>query len=337
MPAFDWRSFLENNNIPYRERGANVSAGNIVTRCFLCGDSDHGEHMGLNLETGMWGCWRNAEHRGRRPHKLIQAYLGCSFEEAERLAGVVGVSMGTDPTFGDEVSKLLGNTEPKKQQIQKLEFLPEFKSISELGFGKLFVEYLVSRGYSKDEAYKLSDNYNLQYTTTGPFRYRVIVPIHFNDNLVNWAGRSIVADAVPKYRMLSTDATKSEANKLPRAILSTSELLFNYNNLWSNTDSTTLVVCEGPFDALNLDFRGKEHGIRSTCLFTKTMSSIQAEMLKQISHKFNKRFIVLDEDAQLDSFKILDQLDGFGFKSIALKGVKDPALLTTKDVLKLFS
>ena len=74
----DVLTFLDHNRIPYRTNGPNCAKGHVVIKCPFCGDEDPSEHLGIQLSTGYWGCWRNSSHRGRRPHRLIMRLLGCN-------------------------------------------------------------------------------------------------------------------------------------------------------------------------------------------------------------------------------------------------------------------
>lgn len=83
--AFNLAEFVMSRNIPYADKGANVQRGFITIHCPLCGERDPGLHMGIALDGHFWGCWRDAAHRGRRPARLVQALLRCSWQEAVAL------------------------------------------------------------------------------------------------------------------------------------------------------------------------------------------------------------------------------------------------------------
>src|SRR5258706_108308 len=78
----DWRRFLEENNITFVDRGPNTKRGEVSIQCPMCGQDDPSEHLGINLQTGKWGCHRDANHRGKASRTLIKAILGCSSQQA---------------------------------------------------------------------------------------------------------------------------------------------------------------------------------------------------------------------------------------------------------------
>src|SRR6185437_6997309 len=83
---FDWERFFDIRGIPYVTSGHNARRGVIGVACPMCGD-DPSHHMGVSVSgTDWWHCWRDENnHRGKSPHRLIMAFLGCSYEEASAL------------------------------------------------------------------------------------------------------------------------------------------------------------------------------------------------------------------------------------------------------------
>src|SRR3990170_3506093 len=79
----DIESALKSKRILYLDSGSNVSRGNINICCPFCPD-DPSYHLGINLETGYWGCWRDSGHRGVTLKRLFKA-LGWSNSELAEL------------------------------------------------------------------------------------------------------------------------------------------------------------------------------------------------------------------------------------------------------------
>src|SRR5690554_4770393 len=88
MPGgvMDWVAFLTQYNVDFITEGPNLAHGNVGVRCPFCGD-DPSYHMGISLDGHGWNCWRNGQHRGRSPIRLIQALTGVSREKALAIAG----------------------------------------------------------------------------------------------------------------------------------------------------------------------------------------------------------------------------------------------------------
>lgn len=335
--TFDWQRFLTQRRIEFVERGPNVARGEINIRCPWCGDADPSQHLGINLSNGYWSCRRNPRlHGGESPVRLIQALAHCSFEEAKRLAGVRTIEVEHDDSvFGDHVKLLTGGKSGGDRASQRsLELLSEFKPLSNSGRGRMFVDYLVSRGYMYEEVEELSELYDLHYATRGPFAYRIIIPVRVAGQLLSWTGRALSGRALVRYKTLSVDPDKAAASRLPVALAPTSDTLLGYDYLDSGR---VLAVCEGPFDAMRVNFFGRSSGISATCLFGKGISSTQINLLDKIVDRFTKRYLLLDNDASLDALSITSVLSYLQFKVLRLPaGVKDPAELEPQQIIELF-
>jgi hypothetical protein len=89
MRPLDWRQLLTDNRVPFIERGPNVKRGEINIRCPFCGSADPSYHMGLNLDSGWWSCWRNKDqHSGKSPG----ARSGCGAAMHTRRAPIMARS-----------------------------------------------------------------------------------------------------------------------------------------------------------------------------------------------------------------------------------------------------
>src|SRR5271157_5295521 len=108
--TFDWVSFLETNQIPYVTSGPSVTKSHVACHCPWCGVDDPSEHLSISLIGQGFRCWRQPLHSGKNPAKLIQALLGCSWEQANNLAG----NAKTLPT--DFLSKMKASLIPGKQE-----------------------------------------------------------------------------------------------------------------------------------------------------------------------------------------------------------------------------
>jgi hypothetical protein len=295
MSNFNWITFLTTHGVEYVERGPNVARGNVNIHCPYCGESDPSHHLGISLDGKGWGCWRNTAHRGRQPQRLIQALLSCSYEEAESLVESEGRSLAADDELSGQVASML--SEINTDVTQPTLFWPrEIKPLVRGGeYAHLFFAYLRERGYDKYEVEKLVQLYGLRYAYRGAFSNRIVLPVITQDGLVNWTGRSIEKRAVVRYKSLSTDKNKAEDEGLPPARRSIKATLWNQGEL-ADTRAKVLVVCEGPLDALRVDFYGRSVLARATCLFSKGLTDEQLLALSEIRENFNHAVLLLDDD-----------------------------------------
>ena len=334
---FDWLSFLQQRGIQYVTRGKNVAKGNINVQCPFCGQADPSEHMGISLSGEGWSCWRNDEHRGKAPQRLIMALLRCSRNEADIIVGVRSRELDSDAQFGQTVSAMMNPDQGQQEEAGDVQFTPDMLPLVDRGHGRLFIDYLVRRSYTRPEAVELAKLYGLRYAMRGPFRYRVIVPVTENGVLVNWTGRAINSNAELRYRTLSTDVEKAQKAGLPVAALSTNKALWNFDELKASKGKV-LVVCEGPFDALRVDFLGHAQGIRATCIFgLGNLTVAQVQRLEQLIGNYQRRVLLLDNAASMNAISMMAKLEHLGFQLKFLpNGIADPAEFTKEALLKFF-
>jgi hypothetical protein len=330
---FEWTEFVQEHNIDYVVSGPSTAKGNIYIECPFCARGrGSSKLMGLSMHGTEWGCWRDSTHRGRRPARLIRALIGCSMEEAIRISGEKAFSPGPqDFSFGDHIASLLAS-KPVAQAVKApLEFPPALKPLVPNKVGShIFFDYLVlERGYNKAEAFELAQRYGLRFAINGPFRYRIIFPVRSLDgDLVCWSGRSIVPNTRLRYKTLSCDQEKARHEGLPEARTSIEQCLWQADRL-VDTWGETLVLCEGPFDAMKIDFYLAKRGVRATCLFAKNISAYQVGLLVALVDGFKRRVLVLDRDSEFEAVSKVSPLTALGFEFRFLPaGAKDPDSMT---------
>lgn len=323
---FDWLKFLKAHRIGYSERGENVARGNVVIHCPFCGSADQGRHLGVSLTSAAWGCWRNTGHRGGKPHRLIQALLGCSPAEAARLAGDDGVELPED--WGGTIKRMLSPPKAEEVAPRTIAFTDDIIPLEDKGIGRRFVDYLEGRGYDRRAALDMAERYGLRCTIRERFRFRLVIPIEMDGKLVTWTGRSILQSEGLRYDTLSTDPEKSKATNTPVALRGSQDCLLNYDML---TGGELLLIGEGPLDGLRLDYLGRAHDIHGTCLFGKRMSDAQYGLLMDVSRRYKHRALLLDRDAMLDTVRMSSRLQVLGLQKASIpNGFDDPAEFTKR-------
>ncbi len=308
----DWIALLESNNIEYVTRGPNTKRGEVSVRCPWCGIDDPSQHLSISLTADKWGCWRNSEHRGKRPHRLIQALLNCSNHTA---SAIVGQYSHADPDDLDEALAMLTATSEPPEPDKQLVMPDEFRWIGPLGSGNRFWQYLERRGF--DDIQILASHYRLRYASVGHYKDRIIFPLYKQSRLIGWTGRAL-ADAPEAPRYLSS----GEAIK--RTVLWEDGLRQGGNALF---------IVEGPFDALKLDFYGGP-AIRATCCFGTSASPEQITILRELSRLFSHTIILFDQGALEQAMLLEASLVGAKIGSLAV-GTKDPGALNKEQVLDM--
>jgi hypothetical protein len=329
---FDWPQFLTRNRIDYVTSGPNVARGKIAIRCPWCGQADPSQHMAITLTTGAWKCWRNREHRGLQPTRLVATLLRCDLDQAKALVyGEGSVQLPDD--FLSRVNGVLSPQTVQHSSKTKLTMPREFLPFKDLPSARPFIQYLIGRGFDIGTIFSLTKDYGIRYANYGPFESRIILPVHFDGQLVNWTARTISRRERLRYKTLSVEYDNRGA---PAAVGPISNYLLWYDQLtsWSRD---TLVLCEGPFDALKLNILGRQHGIAATCVFTSRPTRSQVDLLHELVPKYKRCILMLDADMQAIAFRVGAELSSLHVEVRQLpRGVKDPAELNASHLAQLF-
>jgi DNA primase len=159
--------------------------------------------------------------------------------------------------------------------------------------------YLTSRGITDE----IIEKYQIGYTVSGDFAYRVIVPSFDKNNKLNYfIARSWVPNKM-KYK--NPTAAKDE-------------IIFNESRIDWFKD---VYLVEGAFDGFFLD--------NSIAMLGKKMSSLLFETLYE--NALGKIIICLDEDAWDDAFKLYHELNG-GRLYNKIKIIKPPKDMDVADL-----
>lgn len=313
MRVFDWREFFDEQRIPYVERGANVSRGEINIRCPFCGSADPSHHMGLNLETGWWSCWRNrSQHSGKSPLRLIMKLLNIPYGQARELAGL-GDDYVDPEGFDSVAARILGRIKtdgPAPVAERRFLTLDEFKPITEAVRTRRHWNYLYrDRGFNGtnrgiEDVDALVKQYRLCAAPQSSRHWadRIIIPYYYERKLVTWTGRAI-GESTRRYRDLEVDLS----------LMAPKETLFNHDVMIGG--GRVLLVQEGPFDALKVDFYGQHYGVRSVGLSTNSISEEQAHLLKLAETTFERVIVAMDAKTDfgiVDSMRLRQQIQFIG-------------------------
>lgn len=323
--AFDWLRFLEQNHIEVKTSGKNVSRGNVAVHCPFCGPQDPSEHMSIRLDGKGWRCFRHPDHRGKNPARLVQMLLGCTWEHASKL---VGNAINIPSDFMAAVRQQFES--PPIIDAPPIKLPPEFKPLNNgLPSGRRFRNYLRrDRGFTTEDIAIMTRRYGLRYCTHGAYKGRIIFPVWFEGKLISWTGRTIYEVEELRYRTLSVDPERAEREGYPAARGAISHFLLWYDDLL-DVDADTLVMMEGPFDALKVDMLGRRHGICGTCFFTSSPTEPQIELLHTLCPQFKRRVLLLDRGTLATSIRVSSMLSGLGVVTRETPALlKDPGEFT---------
>lgn len=301
MRALDWRSVLGEHGVPFIERGPNVKRGELNIRCPFCGSADPSYHMGLNLENGWWACWRNNEHRGKSPLRLLVQLLHIPYFRARQIAGL-GEDYVDPDGFDAVAARVMGRDGLHKVEHVRREFLQlprELIPIQDHGPSRRAWTYLRQRrGFSALGVFDLVREYGLCTSTAGDWKDRVVMPYVVDGELVAWTGRAIAHSTI-RYKDLSLDD----------CLVPIKHTLYNHDCILEG--GLALVVVEGPIDALKLDLYGRDHGVRAVALSTNSINPQQLYLLEAASMCFERVVVMMDNKGDygiVDSMRMKQHL-----------------------------
>lgn len=315
MRPFDWLMLLREQRIPYADRGPNVKRGEVNVQCPFCGSADPSKHMGLNLVTGWWSCWRNrAQHSGKSPLRLIMALLRVPYGRAREIAGL-GEEYVDPEGFDALAARLMRREgiEARPEQVRRRRLYldgAEFAPLRDAGRTRRHWNYLRDeRGFDDDEDVALlCDLYELRAGVSGAWKDRVVLPYRQDGELVTWTGRAIGPSSM-RYRDLDID----------ESLVKPKETLYNHDAIAEG--GLALVLVEGPLDVLKLDFYGRLYGVRAVGLSTNSITEDQAYLLHAAVDRFRRVLVMMDNASTLgvvDSMRMKQNLRFFGEDAVQI-------------------
>jgi hypothetical protein len=332
---FSWREFVKANGIHYVSSGPSTAKGNIYVHCPFCGNADRSTHMGLSLNVRLpfFACWKDSTHRGRYPPRLIAALLGCSYADAVAMVDAEDSSAIDD--YEAAVSRTLAPAVVRPSDVHELQ-MPKTFRVLDHSTGERFVRYLERRGFTMVE--RFASYYGLRYCPVGAFAQRIILPVFHEHQLVTWTGRDITGMARLRYETLSTKPEVAQRQGSTPALLAVGETVFNYDR--AAEGGRTLVICEGPFDALKIDWFCEDVDV-AVAVFGMPKNRQQG-ILVRLAQGFERVRVLLDGAATSKAWRLcweeLEAVLGNTVARLSLpEGVKDPGALRGDQVVEILS
>jgi len=276
--------------------------------CFQDGCGDTSGNLEVNLEQGVFHCWR-CDYSGN-VRKLLRDYLGYVPEELDEEFLSFDDLTSLQPDYEPEIQK-----DVKYVQLPK-EFCPLWIEKKLSLIGQKALEYATSR-LSMDEI----RNYRVGYCGLGDYRWRIIIPSFENGKVVYFIGRDFMGQKL-RYK----NPIKSELG------VGSDDVVFNIDKA---RELGRAVICEGVFDAIRVG----EDGV---ALFGSDLSDHQMLKLADIQ----KIYVLLDRDMIKKAAVIAERFDELNrsvhlvvmpkitVNPVTKKKMKDPADWPREEVRK---
>jgi DNA primase len=260
-------------------------------------DEDTGYHLGVNVRTGQFNCFR-CDTAGFIT-RLIRYWDNVSLSEAVR---IIESKARTDIS----IDRIELNGVKKEENDDTIE-LSEIKPPE-------YYESLVGKGHPYLESskrrvdLKMVSDYSLGICRMGAYKDRIIIP-DFNDDggLIYWQARAIDDTVKPKY----LNASNSRSGKT----------LFNF---WRAKKYKTIILTEGAFDAMRVGFDG-------VCTYGHSIKEGQKKLL--MDNNINEVVLMYDADVSINDLEVMaGELTSIFKVSIAHLQSGDPADHTTDEL-----
>ena len=323
----DIRDLFDDHGVHYVTQGPNTKKGNISIKCPFCGSDDKSEHMGINLKTLAWGCWRNKSHRGRNMAYLLRILLRVPTAEAQRLLGLDSTPLDVealDTLIAGEFFNDDEKTESTVTEIPLDGFRRFSREVRAMRASLRFIDYLKSRGFTRPEIFNMAKRYGLMYAIKGDYKGRIIIPVTMDDKVVTYTSRHIYPDGL-RYKTLAAD----------QSVMNIKDTVYNFDRAFRG--GRVLFITEGPVDAWKLDYFGEQHMCHAVALYNMTIEPAQLYFLTVLSDVYDRVAFVLDADEDEAAQNAIDELSPFawnkGLDVVQLpKGVNDAGELNAKQV-----
>lgn len=280
----DWKEFCEQNLIEYREGGASSKQGNIYISCPYCPE-DEKKLMGLELETGMWGCWREREHSGPDPVPLIMTLLRIGKAEARTMIGLSNPHPTAQSILG-KLAAIKGKKLKDELVLDEFEFRSDIKRVlpGTRAYARVSA-YLKKRGFRcrRDMIKHYGMRYHPNIGPEGAQCARVVMPVStVAGDVVGYTARAIPDDCEIRYY--------SRPNNIKHHV---------FNAHHCARGGRVLIVSEGPFDAYKLDWVAEcyKMPIRSVGIMGLVLTDGRVAELSKLARKFERVVLVLDRSA----------------------------------------
>lgn len=294
----DWPALLRNLGVTYITEGKNTKPGALSCKCPLCGFSDPSEHLVITLKTNSWFCWRNKQHRGRDPVKLVQLIGRMSDTQARTLIEQVSEADESPQELSIKELRARATQVFRKKKAKKVvtdsqAFPDEMKPIlNGKPSARRFLDHLKTNRSFNKYAKAACRRFELRYSLSGKFAHRIIIPLNKDGKLVGWTGRSIRKDARNRYETFPLgDASK--------------RLIFNQDKA---KGGRILFIVEGPIDSIKLDLFASMFGCSAVATLGTNTYPSQVPILHKLIRLHDLTVIAFDPQAEAQALHLKNEL-----------------------------
>lgn len=261
--GFDIQNYFESRSVEFFTSGKNVTQGWTNINCPFCEGGDPSNHLGISPHD-----FFNCYICGETGHivKLIQKIEKCSWLKAQRIFD----SFQHEDFFEEKIKKDILKTNLPKEGSSK--------------FPQRYLNYLKKRRFNPNQ---LITKYNLKCChNLGKWKFRIIIPFYFNNQLVTFSSLGITGKQEIKYK----HQPKEEA------VIPVKETLFNIDSV-----KDKMILVEGITDVWRI-------GEGAVAIDGKQTTSEQINLI--IRKNIKKILVMLDADAIEQTKKLAKKLSG---------------------------
>ena len=164
--------------------------------------------------------------------------------------------------------------------------LVKFETFPFASDSQRILDYLALRGFADPEL--TCRRFNLRYAKAGHYAMRVLMPlIDENGDIQSFVGRAIREHMEPPYKAANPDLVA--------------------NLVYGNLTGRTVVIVEGPFDALKINsaFYNKLHEVSCVALTGRVLTAARKRILQETgAHRY---MLALDRD--VDPYSVFETMD----------------------------
>jgi len=276
----NFEKLFRDYNVPYSLR---INRGWVNCNCPYCDTKSTSFNLGFNQAGNYYHCWKSKHNYPIR--QVLSTLLNVSESSIDN---ILIDYRGAGETL----------SEKKTSNVKYLE-LPTNT------FTKAERKYLKSRDF--DPKYLYKKYHIVGGGIDGDWKFRIIIPVYYQGQLLSWTGRSILSKGklkqldIPRYKNLSIE----------KSVKNIKELFFNIDNCKSDT----VVLTEGAFDVLRFDGN-------AICSMGTELTESQINLL---ASRFRKIFILFDNEpeAQKKARKFGLQLSSIGIDIEVVNAYED--------------
>ena len=316
----DWLRILDQGGVDYVLGPArNVRHHHVGINCPRCaGDTKY--HFSIDLETGkIRGCWRDQNH-WMGPIELVAELTHSSLSVAHQILvdGDRVMMEDCSPRRLQADLEMLDAEDEEKAELAKIEWPSGFKKFHQAERRAVpFYEYLFRRGFINPDA--VAECYGLRWCDSGEWGPRIGFPLYDGLRMVGWTARAITKRARAKYK---TYPSGEGVRHL----------------VWDPVGDPDwlLVICEGPFDALKIDWYADERPVRALAMLGLQAGAAKGAALVRAADGAREVVLLLDRGAEAQALELQAALGPLRPRIAGLpRGIKDPGDLSRVAVERL--